>query len=365
MEINDKNLFFLTLPPPGSEGSQFNTLATNVHGVPIGETDGKTVLAVTLGYSDQDTIGSALDGVNELAAQLNIALADPKYASVDYVVVYMNQVDPKNPNLPPINNLLVLSKEMLKEGNIGGVHVNRRDGKPDDKPEITLGNAPVPTGDDVRANGDKLSGFIRDGIEVSRELNKDLVANVVITRPSGGNLWLSGNSYVAFLVAFSEMQRVLMHNKEVQGKIEAAATTMIYEMAKNTATLIMQIAKENQKIHLATAIMSGVSLGITAFAIGFTLGGRMDAQHLTTVSTVVSQLEKMVTSTYQAGADIPIARMEGQKEMIQAVRTILQRLMEKMGEAFRSDTEKIAQLLQLLDKLRDSLQQAIAASLRK
>lgn len=374
---NHDNLFFLTLPPPGKEGDKFDKLATNVHGVPIGETDGKSVLAVTLGYSDKDTIGSSLDDVTALAGQLNIALANPKYASVDYVVVFFKQIDPKNPNLPPINSHVLLSKDMLKEGNIGGIQVLKKqiqenlsnkdlnteaniegDVNLEDNSEGTnLGNVPT-AGHNTQSNTDHLFAYNEAGINESRELNKRMAIDIEVVKPTGGNLWLSSNAYVAFLTAFADMQRILMQNKVVQGQVELASQGLIWEMAKETKQLILDIAEQNRQIHMTQAIMSGVSIALTA------LGARYGA-NMTVLSTTVGQIEKMVTSSVQAARDIPIAQLEGQKEMVQAARTIIQRLMEKQGEAFRADTDKIAQLLQLLDKLRDSLQQAIAASLRK
>lgn len=361
MKIDDNNLFFLTLPPPGSEGSAHTQLATNIHGVPIGETDGRSVLAVTLGYSDKDTIGSALDDVKALAGQLNIAIADPKYASVDYLVVYLKQVDPKNPNLPPINSLLVLSKEMLKQGNIGGTQVIRGNFQTG---QTQLGNAPPLKGSEdpnagiSRQNEATLSKFIQDGVEVSRQLNKEQIGEVQLQRTQGGNKFLGGLNYLAFLIAFMEMQRVLMRSKEVQGKIELASMEMIKELANHTGALIIEIAQENQKIHLATAIASGLSIGMT---FGFGLAGA----DLTVTSTIMSQIEKTISSGVQAGTDIGIARREAMKEAIQAVRTIIQRQMEKAGEAFKANEDKISQNLQALDKMRESLHQSIAASLRK
>lgn len=124
MNVNDHTPFlFLHLLPPGTEGDQYNKMATDVHGVPIGEVNAKTLLAQQLGYSDKDTIGSSLDEVNDLAGQLNAALTNPKYASGDSFIIYLREVDPQHPTLPPIQELFHLLKEMLKEGKIGGTQV--------------------------------------------------------------------------------------------------------------------------------------------------------------------------------------------------------------------------------------------------
>jgi len=149
-----------------------------------------------------------------------------------------------------------------------------------------------------------------------------------------------------------------MHNKEVQGKLELASMKLSYEMAKDTAQTIRDIADKNRQIHLTQAVMAGVSLGLTA-------GSGLAGADMTVASTTIGHIDKMVSSSMQAAQDAPIADLEGRKEIIQAGRTVIQRLMEKQGEGFKADTDKIAQLMQTLDKIREGLHQSVAAMLRK
>jgi hypothetical protein len=413
---------FMNLTPPGAIGEGFGNLAVDLKGVPIGETPSGKAIATLLGYSDTDTIGPALDDIVKMAANLNIGIMISGNGSIDHTInVYLNTIDPTKPGLPPIKALLVLLERDLAAGKIGDVQINVvKDGKSKDissvnkhintranygkAPEIdktkdakfsyestTKDDIPPPVmGDGLDVDMDVIKAMAnntKDNLDIGRDVTAradGTRATVSVGQGVGGNPWLSGNAYVTFLMVFMEMQRMLMQNKVVQGNIELAGMNMTVELAKARADLIMEIAKQNQMIHIVTAVMSAVSIGISVFGLvgagkaaskttpdaagkwsPFSKTGGLTMESWTTVGQMGAAFEKLATSITQAATDINIAAKEGRKEVLQAYGALVQRIMEKAGEAFKSQEDMIQQLIQTLDKIRDNLQQAIAGSLRK
>lgn len=376
---------FFSLTPPGAEGDPFSKLATDVNGVPIGDKTSSQVLVNFLGYSDKDTIGSALDEILELASQLNVSLVAS--TSNDAVQNHVNNIDPSQPNIPPIRAFLMIAEKDLQAGKIGGFNFSiapvfsENSSSPDASLAIeattnkqtktaaleTEASTVAASSEDELSNKEKVaqtSTNIQNNLNIaSQNLNS---ANNVISfaKSSGGNKWLGGNVYVAFLTEFMDLQRMLMRNKEVQGQVEIQGMNLVVELAKTTADMIMDVAKTQQMIHIVSAVMAAVSMAVSVVAMSAGLkSGSMEQASM--ISTMGSQVEKLSTSTIQAATDITIAEKEGRKEVLQAYRTIAQRQMDKSGEAFKASEDAIMQLLQTLDKIRDGLQQAVAAALRR
>jgi hypothetical protein len=329
---------------------------------------------------------------------------------------YLNNIDPTNPGMAPIRALLVAADNELKSGKVGGISFSARakvsadgtvvDGSgnvlSDDKSKEAAYNTQKVFSGDVYANVrdslddnfnnmDKLQDNIGEGLDAARANNSTATADVKFSQGIGGNPWLAGNVYVAFLISFIELQRLMMKNKMVQGQIELATMNMITELAKSSADAIMAIAKTNQMIHIATAVMSAVSIAITIVSmVGAVKAasrtkaaepaqpgkppppppppGRfagLSAEQFTMIGTMSTQLEKMSTASVQAATDLSIAQKEGLKEMIQSYRTIQERQMNKSSEIFKDNSDAIVKLIQDLDRVRQDLAQAIAAALRK
>lgn len=436
---------FMNLIPPGAIGEGYGNLAVDLKGVPIGETPSGKAIATLLGYSDTDTIGPALDEIVKMAANLNIGIMISGNGSINHTInVYFNTVDPAKPGLPPIKALLVLLERDLAAGKIGDVKINivsdgkakvEADGKTkvetDDKnraesetkrvesdsknkavetdgtikgekevktkdPKFSYENSTDPNApppplfgsdglDGTLDNMKKMSKDTRENLEIGRDVNAradGARATVSVGQGVGGNPWLSGNAYVTFLVAFMEMQRMLMQSKVVQGNIELAGMNMTVELAQARADLILEIAKQNQIIHIVTAVMSAVSICISIFGLygagkaakattpeapgkWAPFGPGLAMESWSTIGQMGMSFEKMATGITQAATDINIATKEGRKEVLQAYGALVQRIMEKAGETFKSQEDAIQQLLQTLDRIRDNLQQAIAGSLRK
>lgn len=415
--MSEINLF--SLIPPGSIGEGYGNLVIGAGGQPLGNAATGQAVAQMLGFSDKDTIGSSLDEVIQMATTLNLSLVFSGSSIDKEINVYLNTADPSKPGLPPIKSLLILLERELQAGKLGNVQINK---KSDVEAEI---NVKDETGQDTKktqvdynytndasavstsfgdntvlANDEKIrqqmSDVSKNNIEIGREINlasaADATATVTAGQGTGGNPWLSGNVYVVFLMCFMELQRTLMKSKVVEGNIELSSMHLTYQLAKETADMIMKIAEMNRMLHIAQAAMAAVSLAVSVGSAAFglsgmgfsplkgmkgtfgissktgyfqnpTQAGRMELSM--TLSALGSGLDKMVTSAMQAALDVPIAEKEGAKEMLQAIRTLIQRQMEKAGEAFKNHEESIRDLLQTLDKIRDGLQQAVANALRK
>jgi len=82
-----------------------------------------------------------------------------------------------------------------------------------------------------------------------------------------------------------------------------------------------------------------------------------------TVSQAAGSLGTLVSESVQAAEQVPIATLEGLKELLQAYRQIAAHTLENTTDIFKSNTELIAQLLQTLTQMRQSIAQAVSASL--
>lgn len=397
---------FFQFPPPNPIGDAYTSIVTDAKGETIGSKDGKKTLAEKLGYSDTDNIGSALDEIVSLASQLNISLLSPQSAE-QAMVNFLNTIDPTQPSFPPVKALIMIAERALQQGKLTGTALNAtaleqnastgdvaeliRDAKNDSDSKGDNQDGSVDTtaqaDDEDSSTSDPGSGFaannlnadivkqtiISDGIKddiatgrvnVSRE---KLDTQVSIGKTSGGNPWLAGNVYVAFLIIFNFIQRILMENKVVQGKVELAGMNLVTTLAQSTADAIMSIAKTQQMIHIVTAVMSGIAVATAICGLGYSaFGTRVGAIDIGTgIGGLGALFEKLATAATQAGTDLTIAEQEGLKEILRSYNQIAQNQMNKAGDAFKSNDDQIVQLLQTLDKIRDGLQQALAASMRK
>ena len=400
---NNNNMdMFLNLVPPGSEGDPYGNLATSLNGVPIGQSnDPQQTVSSLLGYSNKDTIGSAMNEIIDLAKLLNFSItAFAQGTSQDAVQHFLNNLDPTDPSLPPIKAFITLLERMLQSGNLGNVQIEKNSSQepnsssqepvlrdntkpvPDDPnappplPSATPNSTPLlPSSNPYSQDGDTWNANLNNLDAINRNVGSQIDnaannlnasgthARAVFAVGTGGNPWLAGNVYVTFLVQFMDMQRMLMQNQVVQGLVELMSMQLVTDLAKTTADVIMSVAQQNQMVHIASAIGAGIGLGLSVggFMAGFhqkigVTGGQ-------TISSMGSSLTQMISNTAQAATDLQIAAGEGRKEILQAYRQIAQTQMSKAGDAFKGDSDQIAQLLQTLDKIRDDLKQAVQASL--
>ena len=225
------------------------------------------------------------------------------------------------------------------------------------------------------AEAAKTGDEIKNQLEEGRKNNLDTKSNVTINlgKSEGGNPWLGGTVYLAFLEIFMELQRILMKNKVVQGNVELAGMNLTVTLAESTKDAILAIAHMNQALHIASAVMCAVSIAISIGGLAMTsLGAKAGANPpkpgsgidgttpapkyvgFVEMGGVVGQMgpqvEKMSTAMGQVPPDVLIGQKEGLKEMLQAYRTLAQHQMDKGSEAFKASEDQITQLLQSLDK---------------
>lgn len=383
---------YLGLVPPQTDGSMYTNLVTNAKGVPLGDVeDPQKTLAHTLGYPDTDTIGSALDETITELRNLNV-LMQIWGASSDPLKDQLDSLDPSHPALPILQELVEISHQALKSGDLGGVKVNA----PQEQVKRTS------TDDKIDGHSSDISDAIDTGEEVLRNAG---TGGATYTTTVGGNPWLAGNVYVAFLVNFMEMMKTLKESKIVQGDIEIATMGMIVELAKSAADAIMEAAKSRQMVHIVSAVMAGVSLvaSVASFAcmtvsayksfgaakgmekVGpdptqasidkvninnsatqAKIGGYNQFFQLAQAGSSIAQsISQFGTSLTQAMSETVVAEKEGIKEILQAYRQIAQHQMEKSTEAFKAQTDLISQLIQQIDQMRQKLHEAVAGSLRR
>lgn len=420
---------YLNLAPPGSEGDPYSNLAVNMQGVPIGQNaDPGQAVANLLGYSNKDTLGSALDEIIALARQLNSAfISNEQGTSQEALQHFLNNLDPTSPELPPFKAFIDLAERLLASGYIGGIQiqasndtnqaqlqntqqgfdnynesVNQQNQDPSNpNPTQTNANqAGSQTGNSTQTPADNQSAATRrasnpysqagadeaqqikdqkalsDSIKTSIDQGVNDVnsrtSTVSYAKTHGGNPWLAGNVYVAFLESFTEMQRMLMRNKEVEGNIQVQSMKLVVTLAQDTAQVIMDVAKENQMMHIASAVMAGVSIGVSVGGMAYgSAGNKLGSEGFNlqkfdrgaAISGLGGAISQLGTSVSQAATDLQIAAGQGREEILRAYQQIAQSQMNKAGDEFKADTDTITQLFQALDQIRQNLQQAVQASL--
>jgi hypothetical protein len=266
------------------------------------------------------------------------------------------------------------SEEEEEKANLGLGNIQTTSETSDQNPNNS-GYGYTPLSDNLKGHINTQAAISNDNSKIIEEGRANVVANeshyiANLGKATGGNPWLTGNAYTLFLGEFMEMQRTLMFNKIVQGKVELISMKMIVEIARTTADIIMDIAKINQMIHIVTAVIAGVALvlsigGLAYGTIGQIKGDLMALDRGTMVGQMGASLEHMSTAITQAATDIEIAELEGLKEILQTYQQLQQHILQKAGEAFKASEDQIQELLQTLDKIRDGLQQAINSALHK
>jgi hypothetical protein len=142
----------------------------------------------------------------------------------------------------------------------------------------------------------------------------------------------------------------------------------------------MNIAHLNQIVHIATAVMGGVALGMSG--LGLAYGTKAGSEFVHGKANVPGTNEQgllhafdrgsifgqmggsintMGSNATQASQDLNIAYQEGLKEMQNAYSQLARAQMDKGNEAVKTSDDQIQQLLQTLQKIRDGLEQALKA----
>lgn len=108
---------------------------------------------------------------------------------------------------------------------------------------------------------DKLSPGVRESLpEIDDYLSTQGVNLATQEKVSnGGNSWLRGNAYVAFLVNFLDLARLLMEGKATDAQAELASLDMMMEMGNLQAKQILTAGAKAAEMHRIAGITAAVS----------------------------------------------------------------------------------------------------------
>lgn len=235
----------ITLPPPDGSGDQYTDLAVKATtGKPVGDDDANSqTLSTNLKTVFGDDIESLAEA-EDVASQFNINLQIG--GSITKAKAAMQQeldtLDPSNPRVPILTKYIDVCDQLLQDGNIPGV-------------DITLGQD---------ADGNVQIQLDADNVNATADASA--VVGTHVTAHRTGNPWLRGNAYVAFIVNFLTLAKLMMENMMVESKAEIASLQMMYELGDLAAKQIRtagEKAAEMHRIAAYTAMVAAVTIAAT------------------------------------------------------------------------------------------------------
>lgn len=233
----------ITLPPPGDSGSQYTDLAVKIKtGKPVGADDPSQTLSSHLKTIFGDDITSLAEA-EDIAKKFNInlqiggSLKNAKAAMQDE----LDNLDPSNPRVPILSKYIDICDKLLQGANIAGV-------------DLAMG--------------------LSDTGNFVVELDADNVGGAAGPQRAGktkgpgtlvGNPWLKGNAYVAFILNFLTLAKLMMENMMVEAKCETASLQMMFELGQLAAKQITTAGEKAAEMHRVAAYTSMVA-AVTIFA---------------------------------------------------------------------------------------------------
>lgn len=366
------------LPPPTGDGQNvYNAMIIGPDGRPLGAKEATQEIMQALGWDPNDTMtpamASEIEGLLSISSNYNVAIniLAGQGLNENGIQLQFDIMDPSNPQVPIITVLYNISKDGM---GIDSIKVN----------QDALRDA---------QNADGATGA--DGTEGATGVK------------SSGNAWLAGSAYVVFLICFMEMMEALKNAKIASGQKETFDMAMVFQYGKDLGKAIEDVANKQFMMHVAAACAAGIALAISVVSAAqiASAGAKMadssfqepappkgaseaemkqynaakefhenssgytkayqSMQYWQTMGGIAQSMTQFVTNLTQALIDIPVAKLEALKELIQALKTIMQHMMEKASDQFKANTDMIAQLIQLLDSIRQKLQEAIKSLLSK
>lgn len=260
--------------------------------------------------------------------------------------------------------------------------------------------------EDLKTNNSdlKTNGHTSEDTKTNNsDLKTDGITNEEVTTP-GGNPWMAGTSYTAFLVNYWEMLSILKEMKELDGKIQVEGMNMMVQLAKDAAEAILNAAETRFWEHIAMAIVDGVSAGVTVAMTVVSVGAqtRMKAEVDTdvqvkggpakggTTKTVKAEqikvnnmkwqavsagaaglgqasgsMEKAVNNVIQGVMELEAAQYDALKEVLQAYRQVMQMQADRGQDSFNKNTDLIKELIQQIDRMGQVIQEAQAKAMSR
>lgn len=230
----------ITLPPPDGSGDQYTNLAIKAKtGKPVGDQTLSTNLKTIFG-DDITSLAEAEDIASKFNINLQIggSLQNAKAAMQEE----LDNLDPANPRVPILSKYIEICDQLITKGSVPGI-------------ELTLG---------LDADGNTVLQLDADNVNAAADPSAVVGTNV--SRARVGNPWLKGNAYVAFIVNFLILAKLLMENMMVESKAELASMQMMFELGNLAAQQIRTAGEKAAEMHRIagyTAMVAAITIAAT------------------------------------------------------------------------------------------------------
>lgn len=176
----------------------------------------------------------------------------------------------------------------------------------------------------------------------------------------GPNYWLSPSPLVAFVTTYLALQDALSDMKVVEAQMLADSLALSWELAKETADMIIKIAEAERNMHIASAVAGAItavfSVASFARAVKMRKQGANEGEIMAS-SQMIGQggaaLGTIMEKSVHAHFTMIKGMAESVKTLIEATTRIAQRRMESASDTYKAIEEVMQQFLQNLQKLID------------
>ncbi|MBA3816317.1 MAG: hypothetical protein H0X29_07330 [Parachlamydiaceae bacterium] len=245
----DSTRLDMSLPPPGPGGddAQYANLVIKAKtNKPVGDDASPSPIDSHLKAIFRDDVDSLAEA-QELTSQLNINLQIGGALKNAKTVMQneLDNLDPTNPRVPILGKYIDICDKLLQGGSIPGVN-------------FALG---------LNSDGSSFIELDADKVGATSAPKTNLTGTV------GGNPWLAGNSYVAFMVNFMTLAKLMMENMMVESKAEINGLEMMYQMGVLTKDQILAAGDKAAEMHRIAGITAAVSAATTILSTGISLHG--------------------------------------------------------------------------------------------
>lgn len=272
----------ITLTPAASNAEyvKLQTLTGRAIGVDeeAGVQSPKEKAARMAGFSSTDSLASAneetITTFLQATEKLCLSLQFNNVADIGVAVQkQLDEASPDNPDIPLIANLLQYAQGASVTDILDALSTFAASSTVDE----TAIDATAVTAEsqgslsfDATKSSSITALSASSGIE---SLAASATATTATTATSSTkNSWFGASAYVAFLITFIDMARMLMQNKMAEGKLQIESANAMFSLAKDTAQAIMDKAAIEKQLYLAEAIVAGVGLAATVASSAMLIG---------------------------------------------------------------------------------------------
>ena len=182
------------------------------------------------------------------------------------------------------------------------------------------------------------------------------------------NMWFSPNMMVSLQINLTEMQKQMTESRLAEVGAKVAAMDMIYDFAENMANAIIQAGQAESQMHMMEGVAGVMTAagGIAGMGLaGANASGKMGTGFSTfmnsgggtAMNSIFSGLGQAVSGFVKAQLVLEKAEWEAEKEIQSALKQLYSQI---LSSAQASEQE----LLDLVKKVLEMLQQVFAANAR-